>query len=281
MGSVPGCLFASAWRWLREGLLVDLAFLSCVLRLASCLFGWLSRAYQNLSLSLVLAGVVAISISFLATRLVSSLTLPLFFFVFPSPCPPTVGLVSEQLFSLAFCLLSKCTPACHPLRLPCIIHWGHFAGIAGWGVLSIGRCEWVLLEVGATPWLETQRFFLCFFSLLLPWSHTGDSYRLQGAWGTALQAGHPIRRRLGTPYMERTTATSLGARNLRVEVQTRVRQRERTGSTWAGEIGSRYLGRTPTSADREGSIIQVLFKLDGLDGMSHAGCGSEGGCGCG
>lgn len=97
-----------------------------------------------------------------------------FFFVFPSPCPPTVGLVSEQLFSLAFCLLSKCTPACHPLRLPCIIHWGHFAGIAGWGVLSIGRCEWALLEVGATPWLETQRFFsLLLFASLAMVAHGG------------------------------------------------------------------------------------------------------------
>lgn len=106
---------------------------SCVLRLASCLFGWLSRAWQYLLLSLVLVGVVAISISFLATRLVSSLTLPLFFFCLPFPlsayCRSRLRTVFLTCILSPFEMHTRLPPPSPPLHYPL----GPFRGNCGLG----------------------------------------------------------------------------------------------------------------------------------------------------
>lgn len=106
MGSVPGCLFASAWRWFREGLLADLVFL---LSLASCLLLLVSSSGSlvrlNTSSVCLLSLMLLRSLSFLATRLVSSLTFPPFFFL--SSLPPLPAYCRSRLrTSFLTCILS-------------------------------------------------------------------------------------------------------------------------------------------------------------------------------
>lgn len=113
----------------------------------------------------------------------------------------------EQFSHLHFFSFRSCTPTCHPPfwsppPLHLLVYWGHFAGNAGWGVLSIGRCGWVNAARGA--WVQVlhrkaQRFFFVFSSLpLFPSWPREDCWRytLQDRWGTALQVRHPIRRRV-------------------------------------------------------------------------------------
>lgn len=58
---------------------------------------------------------------------------------------PTGGLANNFLTCISSPFEAARPPATPfgPPPLQLVVYWGHFAGIAGWGVLSIGRCGWV------------------------------------------------------------------------------------------------------------------------------------------
>lgn len=82
-------------------------------------------------------------------------------------CSSAVGLANNFLTCISSpfeAARPPATPFGSPPPLHLLVHWGHFAGIAGWGVLSIGRCGWVYAARGAGGRYSIEKrngFFPC------------------------------------------------------------------------------------------------------------------------